>query len=260
MTFIALTIISCTPELEVQPRDRVTDASVWIDPSNADLFLNDIYQQLPRLNNETQELDQYTDNSYVGAEWMWARTAIYPGAVSPNNMPNGPWDMWKWESRYVMIRRANIFILNVTASEKLTDDYKKVRLAEARFLRAISYHWLWMAYGGVPIINDVLNKDAQGDDIFRARNTDEETFQFIVNELSECANDLPDTRSGSDLGRPTKGAALTLKGWVELYAASPLRNTGGDLSKWAAAAATHKQVMDLGIYSLLPVFGNVWLP
>jgi hypothetical protein len=257
---VALCIISCKPELEVQPRDRITDASVWIDPTNADLFLNDIYQQLPRLNNETQHIDQYTDNSYVGAEWMWARTTIYPGAVSSTNMPKGPWDMWNWESRYIMIRRSNIFIANVAASEKLTDDYKKGRLAEARFLRAMSYHWLWMAYGGVPIITDVLNKDTQGDDIYRPRNTDDETFQFIVSELNECANDLPDSRSGADLGRPTKGAALTLKAWVELYAASPLRNSSGDVTKWATAAATNKQVMDMGTYTLLPDFGNVWLP
>src|SRR5204862_3692057 len=122
-------------------------SSGCISSVNSDLFLNEIYQQLPRLNNETQHLDQFTDNSYVGAEWMWGKTTIYPGAVSPSNVPNGPWDMWEWGSRYVMIRRSNIFITNVSASEKLTDTYKKERVAEARFLRAMSYHWLWMAYG-----------------------------------------------------------------------------------------------------------------
>ena len=49
------------------------------------MFLNDIYNQLPHLNNETQNLDQYSDNSYVGAEWMNARTTIYTGALSPTS-------------------------------------------------------------------------------------------------------------------------------------------------------------------------------
>jgi hypothetical protein len=257
---VLLVVISCTPDLEVEPRDRVTDASVWTDPTNADLFLTDIYYQLPRMNNETQHLDQFTDNSYVGAEWMWGKTTIYPGAVSPSNVPNGPWDMWEWGKRYASIRKCNIFIENVTASEKLTEDYKKGRLAEARFLRALNYHWLWLAYGGVPLITDVLNNQTQGDAIFRARNTEQETFAFIVSELEAVANDLPDTWGDKDHGRPTKGAALTLKGWVELYSASPLRNPSNDLSKWAAAAATNKAVMDMGIYGLVADFGKVWLP
>jgi starch-binding outer membrane protein, SusD/RagB family len=258
--FVMLIATSCTPDLEVEPRDRVTDASVWTDPINADLFLNDIYYQLPRMNNETQHLDQFTDNSYVGAEWMWGKTTIYPGAVSPTNVPNGPWDMWKWDVRYKSIRKCNIFIENVNASQKLTETYKKGRLAEARFLRALNYHWLWLAYGGVPIITDVLNNQTQGDEIFRERNTDEETFQFITSELAAIAEDLPESWGDKDHGRPTKGAVLTLKGWVELYAASPLRNPSNELSKWATAAATNKAVMELGIYNLLPDFGNIWLP
>jgi starch-binding outer membrane protein, SusD/RagB family len=260
LTLLTLAIVSCTPELEVEPKDRVTDASVWIDPVNADLFLTDIYYQLPRLNNETQHLDQFTDNSYVGAEWMWGKTTIYPGAVTPSNVPNGPWDMWQWDRRYANIRKCNIFIEKVSASTELSEDYKTVRLAEARFLRVLSYHWLWMAYGGVPVITDVLNNNTQGDEIFRPRNTDEETLQFMLDELTAIADNLPETWNSADYGRPTKGAALTLKGWIQLYAASPLRNPSDDVSKWAAAAATNKQVIDMGIYGLLEDFGNVWLP
>jgi len=39
---------------------------------------------------------------------------------------------------------------------------------------------------------------------------------------------------------------------VELFNASPLKNTTNDLTKWALAAATNKQVMDLGVYNLFP--------
>lgn len=261
LAILIMGMASCKPDLEVEPRNRVTDASVWVDPVNSDLFLNDIYGQMPKMNNVTQDFDQYADNSHVGAEWFPTKVLIYAGAINPSNIINGPADMWKWDTRYTMIRRANIFIENVAASEVLSDEYKKGRIAEARFLRALSYHWLWMAYGGVPIITDVLDITTQGDDIFRARNSDEETFQFIVAELGELANDLPQSyAAASDKGRATMGAALTLKGWVELYAASPQRNPAGDVSKWTAAATTNKQVMDLGIYSLYPDFGKIWLP
>jgi len=256
----AMAITSCEPSLDVEPRDRVTDASVWTDPINADLFLNDIYQQMPRLNNDAKHLDQYADNSHVGAEWFPAKITLYPGAVNESNMLTGPSDLWGWDQRYVMIRRANIFIQNVTSSASLTDEYKKDRIAEARFLRALSYQWLWLAYGGVPVIEDVLDINTQGESIFRSRNSEQETFDFIVQEFAEVAEDLPLKRTGKDLGRPTKGSALTLKGWVELYAASPLRNPDQNLDKWKAAAATNRQVMELGVYDLFPDFGKIWLP
>ena len=86
---------ACEDWLEIEPKDRFGDTTVWGSEENADMFLNDIYNQLPHLNNETQNLDQYSDNSYVGAEWMNARTTIYTGALSPTSWIPGPWDMWK---------------------------------------------------------------------------------------------------------------------------------------------------------------------
>lgn len=76
---------ACEDWLEIEPKDRFGDTTVWGSEENADMFLNDIYNQLPHLNNETQNLDQYSDNSYVGAEWMNARTTIYTGALSPTS-------------------------------------------------------------------------------------------------------------------------------------------------------------------------------
>lgn len=258
--------------LSVTPKNQLSDATVFGTESNADIFLNNVYTDLPHLNNETELLDQFSDNSYVGAEWFDARQMIYTGAIAPNNMPVGPWGMWRWArgtnsnndgaGNYEFIRACNLFIQKVTASN-FSADFKKQKLAEARFLRAFFYQYLYIAYGGVPIITDVLNNTTQGDEIYRPRNTSAETVKFITDELTAAAADLPLTTS--EYGRATKGAALTLKAWVQLYDASPLHNSGtadavGDAGKWAQAAATYKQVIDLGVYSLLNDFGAVWLP
>ncbi|QTE38621.1 RagB/SusD family nutrient uptake outer membrane protein [Mucilaginibacter gossypii] len=258
--------------LSVTPKNQLSDATVFGTESNADIFLNNVYTDLPHLNNETELLDQFSDNSYVGAEWFDARQMIYTGAIAPNNMPVGPWGMWRWArgtnsnndgaGNYEFIRACNLFIQKVTASN-FSADFKKQKLAEARFLRAFFYQYLYIAYGGVPIITDVLNNTTQGDEIYRPRNTSAETVKFITDELTAAAADLPLTTS--EYGRATKGAALTLKAWVQLYDASPLHNSGtadavGDAGKWAQAAAAYKQVMDLGVYSLLNDFGAVWLP
>lgn len=258
--------------LSVTPKNQLSDATVFGTESNADIFLNNVYTDLPHLNNETELLDQFSDNSYVGAEWFDARQMIYTGAIAPNNMPVGPWGMWRWArgtnsnndgaGNYEFIRACNLFIQKVTASN-FSADFKKQKLAEARFLRAFFYQYLYIAYGGVPIITDVLNNTTQGDEIYRPRNTSAETVKFITDELTAAAADLPLTTS--EYGRATKGAALTLKAWVQLYDASPLHNSGtadavGDAGKWAQAAAAYKQVIDLGVYSLLNDFGAVWLP
>lgn len=255
---------ACEDWLEIEPKDRFGDTTVWGSEENADMFLNDIYNQLPHLNNETQNLDQYSDNSYVGAEWMNARTTIYTGALSPTSWIPGPWDMWKWgrqnnddaKGQYERIRSCNLFITKVTESD-FSAEYKKERLAEVRFLRAWFYHYLWMAYGGVPIITEVLDNNVSTD-IFYPRETAQKTFEFIDKELDEIKDDLPPRCSGSDLGRASKGAILTLKGWVELFHASELRNPGKDKKRWEAAAATLKDVIDLQVYHLQPTILDLW--
>lgn len=255
---------ACEDWLEIEPKDRFGDTTVWGSEENADMFLNDIYNQLPHLNNETQNLDQYSDNSYVGAEWMNARTTIYTGALSPTSWIPGPWDMWKWgrqnnddaKGQYERIRSCNLFITKVTESD-FSAEYKKERLAGVRFLRAWFYHYLWMAYGGVPIITEVLDNNVSTD-IFYPRETAQKTFEFIDKELDEIKDDLPPRRSGSDLGRASKGAILTLKGWVELFHASELRNPGKDKKRWEAAAATLKDVIDLQVYHLQPTILDLW--
>lgn len=257
-------LTSCEDWLEIEPKDRFSDITVWGSEENATMFLNDIYNQFPHLNNETQCFDQYSDNSYVGAEWMNARTTIYTAALSPTSWLAGPWDMWKWgresnsdaKGQYERIRSCNLFINKVSESD-FSESFKRERLAEARFLRAWFYHYLWMAYGGVPIITDVLDSNSD-DELYYPRATARETFEFIDKELDEIYMDLPLTQTGTDSGRATRGAALTLKGWIELFHASELRNPDHDVTRWQNAAATLKKVIDLGIYELQPSILDLW--
>jgi starch-binding outer membrane protein, SusD/RagB family len=233
---------SCSDYLDIVPKDQVTDGTVWASPANADMFLTGIYGTLPTFFTTTDPDENKTDNS-MGKNG-YASTTVYKKASYSAASP-GSQTLW---AQYNNIRRANLFIEQVTASS-LPDSYKKLRLAEARFLRAYFYMLLWTHYGGVPIIKNVLNITEQGDAVFQPRNTDEETYKFITDECAAIANDLPNTQGK---GRATKGAALTLKGWCELFNASPLKNPTNDKARWALAAATYKQVIDLGTYKLFP--------
>jgi hypothetical protein len=234
--------ISCEKFVEVTPTSQVSDDAVWKSTGNADLFLNNIYAGLPGQFNTNDPDENLSDNAMRGSSSGYS-FATYAGSNYTSSTIKDYWTPY-----FNVIRRANLFIENVTESN-LDATWKKTRLAEARFLRAYFYQLLWIKYGGVPIIKDVLDRTSQGDNIFRARNTDEETYKFIRDECAAIANDLP---VKSQAGRASQGAALTLKGWVELIYASPLKNTSNDKSRWQIAAATNKQVMDLGTYNLFP--------
>jgi len=249
-------ISACKDEaLDVIPRDRLSDANVWADQGTADLFLNDIYNSLPNGNNWDDPFENYSDNSMCGYGWTPSRNLERESTYTPSSYPGETLIIY-WDTNYSYIRRCNLFISNVTASE-LPDDYKSTRIAEARLLRAYFYHILWMSYGGVPLITDPLNRTEQGDEIFHPRSTAAETANFVIDECAAAASDLP---INNDAGRATKGAALTLEGWVELYYASALYNPENDLSRWEKASQTNQQVMDLGIYSLHPDYGALFLP
>jgi len=243
-----MALVSCNDYLEVEPKDQITDAALWANTGNADLFLNNIYASVPGPFNTDDLEDNYTDDSMNGIPGRVSGTLYANSTYTPSNAPS----YW---GHYANIRKCNLFIEKVTASS-FADTWKSLRLAEARFLRAYFYQLLWTHYGGVPLITDVLNRNTQGDDIFRARATDEETYQFIIDECTAIADALP--VKAAEAGRATKGAALTLKGWCELFAASPLKNPTNDLSKWANAAATNKQVIDLNAYSLFPDYETMF--
>ncbi|MCD7937772.1 MAG: RagB/SusD family nutrient uptake outer membrane protein [Tannerellaceae bacterium] len=256
---------SCSDFLEVPTKNFVPDDVLWSTESNADLFLNDIYNSLPDVQEQTQHLDQFTDNSDVGVLWMEGYNHIATAQVTPTNFPHGLGgtdnkyeSMWYWPECYKRIRKCNTFIKKVTESE-LPESYKILRIAEARFLRALNYHWMWMSYGGVPLIDIVLNNQNPDLPLEYPRATAEETFDFIVKELTEAAADLPVTVSDSDQGRATKGAALTVKGWCELFHASKLRNPSNDIERWKNAAKTNKEVMALEAYDLAADFDELFL-
>jgi len=258
--FLALLIVSVSAckknALDVPPKGFLTDAAAFSSEANADLVLNDIYSNLPDLNNETQNSDQYTDNSACGASWETGQSVIRANSLNPSNAIDGPAGSWKWETVYANIRKCNIFLQNVAANKaKFSDTWYTKRVGEATYLRAFYYSLLYTNYGGVPLISQPLD-NRTGDDIFIARGTADQTVAFIEADCDAAATALPVT---SENGRATKGAALTLKGWVELFAASPLSNTTNDAAKWTKAATTNQQVINLGQYTLFPDYAGQFL-
>jgi len=282
-------LMSCDNEefLDNETKSFLTDASQWGSDANADIFINDIYRNIPRFSNEAEQMDYYSDDYnishyYTASNWRRG-IAIAPGGPTGGAWfgSHGPTNGFNWNSFFQKIRKTNVALVNLEANqENFTPEFYNEKSDEVRFLRAYFYSEYFMQVGGLPIIEVPLNRNTMTEDeLLTPRSTFEETFNWITGELGEIVSNgnLPVKYSAGETGagRATLGAALALKGWLELFAASPLFNSGSsylpdpgnfvhfasaDPSRWAKAAATNKQFIDNyeGTYDLFPDLANLW--
>ena len=191
-----------------------------------------------------------SDEGDVYDEWPGSNT-FNRGVWGPqSNLEDG------FGFHYKGIRNANIFLSNVDRVTDMTDTERANMKAEALFLRAYKHFELLKRYGGIPIVDHVLQSDGV---VKIPRNTYEECVEFIVQSCDEAIPSLPDRYPSAFMGRATKGAALALKSRVLLYAASPLANsvnpynttdraytgyTNYSQERWTRAADAAKAVLD----------------
>jgi len=258
--------------LENTDKSRLNEVTQWSGESNADVFLNDIYGNLPNYYNSPENLDNFTDDNDAGnyyGSWNFKQGNIDASSTNYDvwGTTVGPADLNKlnWADSYKTIRKCNTFIEEIQAHKtNFSEGWYNKRMDEVRFLRAFYYTGLWMHIGGVPVITNAQNRGQDSSELYKPRNTFEETFNFITSELGTVVNDgfLATKYSPGDAnaGRATLGAALALKGWIELYAASPAFNAatpaaGADpkniagfgnynADRWKTAAATFKSFID----------------
>ncbi|MGZ3753201.1 MAG: RagB/SusD family nutrient uptake outer membrane protein, partial [Mucilaginibacter sp.] len=157
-----------------------------------------------------------------------------------------------WRQIYKLIANANSAIYNISAMTTLTSDEKTQFLSEAKFLRAIAYMDLTDAWGPVILSTE---KDFVNPNYFSQSKTtsvaDIETL--LISDLETAANVFPVDYSNNkiyasnDVGRATKGAALTLL--AKIY----LRQ-----HQWQKVVDVTKQVMDLNVYQLFPSYEGLF--
>lgn len=263
IAFVASMAYSCKKVLDVKPTNFVSDEAVFKDITLTSQFVTNIYSSLlsgfdrrdAGLGQDWSVgfglLDMATDD--IEAHASLNVNLIQAGDLNSSNF-NFSTEMW--QANYVLIRKANTLLARIDAVPT-TDQQLKARLkAEARFLRAFGYSELVKAFGGVPLI---ITEQMISDDLSVPRSTYDECIKFIVDECDAAATDLALTYSDAELGRATKGAAMSLKARMLLYYASPLNNPANDAQRWASAAKAAKDVMDLGVYDTHPNYYRLFM-
>lgn len=122
-----------------------------------------------------------------------------------------------WTHLFKGLTRCNLLITRMPNAKETTPPalYNQIQ-SEARVMRAKLYLDLVMNWGSVPLLTTILH---QNDYVFIKKTDRDSIFNFVIRELSESAEFLPLSYTGSDYGRFTKGAALGLAARAALYAA-----------------------------------------
>lgn len=226
--------LSCSDFLDREPLDQLTESSFYKTESDANRALLSVYSPMMNENwtGKGWQINEIpSDNSQPGGLDP-DFTPIDNFTVTADNIPVGNY----WAIHYRQIALANVAIEKV-GGMNLEKEKINALVAEAQFLRAVAYFDLVRIYGAVPL---VIIPPAFGQDMNLPRTAVEDIYELIVADLDVAAEELPLTRSGQNIGRATRGAALGYLAKVHL--------TRRD---FLASKNNAKAVMDLGIYSLM---------
>jgi len=259
--FIILPFTCCEEEvLDKAPRESFSEKDIWND---IDLVKKYVWNNYNALGDFGITMSHgYMEMYETASDVAWTnKTSVKiwnRGSVTPDRM--GKWGP-KWEDKYDYIRNINVFFDKIDEVETQDEDIKTRLKGEMKFLRAWCYFELINTYGGVPLITEPYSLDE--DFTKEKRNSYQECVNFLVKELDEAKDMLPETVPSEEWGRITKGAALALKAEALLYAASKLYDPSTEPSgplydydkqnKWQDASDAAEAVMDLNQYSLVEV-------
>ncbi|HET6993624.1 MAG TPA: RagB/SusD family nutrient uptake outer membrane protein, partial [Chitinophagaceae bacterium] len=116
-----------------------------------------------------------------------------------------------WGGSYRMINRANLVLSKapgVTDNTALRDRI----VGEAKFLRAWAYFELVSQWGDVPMYTAPVTSSTG----FKGKEPSANIYTLIIADLTDATAKLPNSYTGSDLGRATKYAAYALLGRVQM--------------------------------------------
>ena len=221
---------SCNEDLlDTKPNTSIDEKDAFSTPSRILSQVNNLYG---RLQNESlyggrlivfneqrsDEFGQNDGNAATGSA-VWNQNV-----ASTNEYINNV-----WSAAYTAINSSNIVIANLTNTKVISDSLAKHYIAEAKFVRALSYLVLLQTYAkpynmdkaalGVPLRLTAITSEGYND---LARSSVEEVYTQIIKDLDEAEQALPVSYSSAALNssRAHRATAIALKTRVYLNLAN----------------------------------------
>ena len=242
IVFLSMFTVSCTQKfIDLPPISSVSVDVVYKTDKD---FLDGLTATYNTLQQQYQNFYIFGD---IRADDAWQsiyknNSHSYSDAFVTNSAD--PLMHTTWQNYYQAIFRINTILEKIKSADVIVVKNKDRYIAEAKFLRALCYFDLVRIFGAVPMITTPITTD-EGYKVGREK-VDVIYTKVIIPDLTDAENVLPLKFTGSDVGRPSKGAAKALLGRVYL--------TLKDFSK---AAPKLQEVTTMG-YSLLPVYNDLF--
>ncbi|AWW29522.1 RagB/SusD family nutrient uptake outer membrane protein [Echinicola strongylocentroti] len=222
---------------EVNP-NAITTETFWKSPEQFQSGLTTAYAALQFQSISGTGLVYEMALGDIGGTESWYRPTAFRN-LTYNDASIQVTD--KWNELYIGIFRTNQVIGQVqTVDPSILGEEERLEIeAQARFLRAFFYFQLATTYGQGVLRTTVPDAD---EDFNKGLSTKEEIYSTVVlPDLEFAKAHLPEQWPESEKGRATWGAATALKGKSHLFQ-----------EEWDLAATEFKEVIDAGIYSLVP--------
>ena len=196
--------------------NQITDATFWKDESSVSAALGATYSPLrSSLYGYWGSFQGIQDINALGDD-VFTLPGEEPGTWAvgtfSNDENNGDLSSI-FSNTYQCIHRANL-LLSKIGSVNMPDDKKKLYMAEAKFLRGLSYYLLASNWGGVPLRTTPL-ETTEG--YATPCSTKEQVWQQVVADLTDAQAGLPVKRDAKELGRVTSGAAIAYLGKAYMF-------------------------------------------
>jgi len=224
-------IAGCSDMLELKPLDKTSAEDLLANPDGLKTLMATLYNSMPMEDfsyypaDWTATAPAFNSHGWKGGMQSSYKLSMYTDeSTASAGTGIGPVSCQYWP--YNSIREVNKFFESLeTVKANLTPATYEQLKSEAHFVRAYIYFGLAKRYGGVPLIDYVMDDKyvpgTSNDALYVQRNTEKATWNFILDELDLAIKNLPAKTSSSDGAyRATKWAGLALKSRVALHAAS----------------------------------------
>lgn len=248
VTWATLCLVSCSGLLDEELiSDRTTD-NYYVDEQGFEDLIKSAYAPLRDIHKQRDLVLLGTDIfTQVGDPILGGLNGFNEysvQAINPQTESVGTY----WNMLYAAISRTNT-VVDRAEGASMDEGVKAIRVAEAKFLRALYYFYLVQQFGDIPLtiheITDVVTT--------AERETEASVYGQIIGDLEEAVSVLPLLQD--DYGRITKGAAQHLLAKVYLTRGYRDFAASDDFEK---AAANATSVINSGQYQLLDSFGEVF--
>lgn len=218
LTLVLATVAGCNEKdfLKQTDPNKITDATFWKDESSVSAALGATYSPLrSSLYGYWGSYQGIQDINALGDD-VFTLPGEEPGtwgvATFSNDENNGDLS-GIFSNTYQCIHRANL-LLSKIGTINMSQEKKNIYMAEAKFLRGLSYYILASNWGGVPLRTTPLETT---DGYATPCSTKEEVWQQVVADLTDAKAGLPEKRDPKELGRVTSGAAIAYLGKAYMF-------------------------------------------